>query len=221
MRGCLRGCLGTVGVVAVVTAIAWVGWRSGDRVFPRLEALVGIAGEAGSDTAAPVPTPELAEATLERVDRLRSGEGEPRLELAASEITSVMRYALPGVIPPGVEDPQVRLAEGKVHVAARIALAAFPDLPALEDVAGLLPDTVDLALRGTLLPFDAEHAVLHVERVEASRIPLPARMIPPILRGLGRTDRPGLPADALLVPLPEGLASAYVEADRLVLVADR
>jgi hypothetical protein len=52
-------------------------------------------------------------------------------------------------------------------------------------------------------------------------VPLPSRTIPGILRALGRVHREGLPPDALAVPLPGGLASAYVEEDSLVLVADR
>ena len=42
-------------------------------------------------------------------------------------------------------------------------------------------------------------------------------MIPRILTAMGRTGEPGLPPEALLVPLPSGLASAYILTDSLIL----
>ena len=38
-----------------------------------------------------------------------------------------------------------------------------------------------------------------------------------ILDALGRDTHPGLPSEALLVPLPSGLSSAYILADSLIL----
>jgi hypothetical protein len=212
-----------VGLVVVTAAVAYAGWRWGGPLFTRAEAWAGIEAEAGGDAVAGAPSAsaELADETLDRVDRLRAGQGGERLLLDETELTSVVRYAAFGVLPPGVENPRVELRGDKAWFRARVALGAFPDLPAFEEVAGLLPDTVDLELRGTLMPFDDGHAVLHVERMEASRIPLPSRMIPAILRAFGRVHRDGLPGDALALPLPDGLASAYLEDDRLVLVADR
>lgn len=221
MGGCLKGCLGAVGLMVVVTAVAYAGWRFGDPYFPRLEDAVrenvGEAVEEGPGA----PSPALAEETLDRVDAFRAGEAGSRLELDGVALSSVVRYSLPGIIPPGVHEPAVEMRGGKVFLSARVAMAAFPDLPALDDVVGLLPDTVDIVMRGALEPLDDEYAALRVDRVEASRIPLPARVIPAILRSLGRTDRPGLGEDAFAVPLPSGLASAFVEGDRLVLLGDR
>ena len=59
-----------------------------------------------------------------------------------------------------------------------------------------------------------------MERVEAARIPLPERMVPGILAALGRKDREGLPSDAMVIPLPEGIGGAYVENEQLILVAE-
>ncbi len=220
MRGCVGGFLRTVGLVVATIASAYAGWRWGDNLFPRMERWLGEQ-VAASASETPTPSPQLAEATLDRVESLREGRGSDRLRLNAVELSSVLRYSIPGVIPPGVENPDVDLRDGKVFLRARVALSAFPDIPRLDEIADLLPDTVDLVIRGTLLPFDDSHAALHVERLEASRVPLPGRMIPGILAALGRRDREGLPPDALAVPLPSGLSSAYVEENQLVLVADR
>jgi hypothetical protein len=52
-------------------------------------------------------------------------------------------------------------------------------------------------------------------------VPIPPRLVPEILKALGRTETAGLPPDALAVPLPRGLRAAYVRSDTLVLVAER
>jgi hypothetical protein len=164
----------------------------------------------------------LAEATLDRFEAFRNGEGPAeRLHLGSVELSSVVRYALPGMVPSGVHEPTVELDDGRVILSARVETSAVPELPALDEVLGFLPDTVTIVMQGALLPFQPNFAALQVERVEASRIPLPARMIPPILEALGRTPREGLPPRALAVPLPTGLSRVFVDEDRLVLVADR
>jgi hypothetical protein len=84
----------------------------------------------------------------------------------------------------------------------------------------LLPDTVPISIQGTLAPFGVRQAALHIDRIEASRIPLPTRYIPEVLAALGRVPADGLPSNALLVPLPSGLSAAYVLRDSLVLVAN-
>jgi hypothetical protein len=35
----------------------------------------------------------------------------------------------------------------------------------------------------------------------------------------GREDAPGLPADAIRIPLPDGASSAYVRSDSLVVLS--
>lgn len=203
-----------------LVAAAYAGFRWGPAVFPRVEAMLGVDAQ-GDAVAEPAPSPEIAEATLDRFERFRAGGEGQRLALGGTELTSIVRYSLPGLIPGGVADPEVRLREGKVHVSARVAVSSFPRLPRLDQVVGLLPDTLLMEMRGSLVPLDQTHLALVVDRVQAARIPIPARMVGAVLDGL-RGDRggPGLPEDALPVPLPDGLESVYVEGDSLVLVSE-
>lgn len=216
--GCARGCSRSLLIAVVLAGVAYAGFRWGDRIFPLVEAVVGRV-DSGDDV--PVPSPGLAEATLERVEALRTGTlGTDRLVLGGPELSSVIRYSLPGILPRGVHEPTVAFRGEDLVLSARVAVDAFPDMPALDEVLGLLPDTVRIEMQGAVLPFGPSLAALHVERVEASRIPLPGRMIPGILEALGRQDREGLPSDAMVIPLPEGIRSAFVEEDHLILVAE-
>ena len=216
--GCARGCSTMIVGGLLLTGVAYAGFRYGDEVFPVVERLLGREGEGYGE---PVPSPDLAEATLERVEALRSGTlGQDRLLLGSAELSSVVRYSLPGILPAGVDEPTVGFRGDDLLLTARVAVGSFPNLPALDEVMGLLPDTVLIEMRGAVLPFGPHLAALHVERVEASRIPLPGRMVPGILAALGRSDREGLPSDAMLIPLPEGIRAAYVEGNHLILVAE-
>ncbi len=218
MTGCLRGCLVSTGAAVVLLAAAWGGWRWGGEIFPRLEQWV--ASPAAEADAGPAPSREIADDALERFNGFRTaGRSDSTLYLSAVELTSIVRYSLPEFMPEGVREPTVDFEDDRVVLSALVALAAFPDVPGMREVEALLPDTVRIRMRSTLLRLDAEYAALVFDGVEASGIPLPDRVIPSILASLGRTDRPGLPGSALAVPLPSGIGSAYTADGSLVFVS--
>ena len=216
--GCLKGCLGRVWLLGLLVAAAFAGWRWGPSVVPR----VGDWFDEGEATVEVVPSPELAEAALDRFERFRNGESGDQLSLSAAEVVSVIRYSAPGMVPGGVSNPVVEFENGVVSLNARIAVAAFPGLPTLDGILDFLPDTVSIAVEGALSPLDDDGVALVVHAVRASFIPvrLPDGMTPKILTALGRRYVEGLPEDALAFSLPDGVRSAHVLRDRLVLVRD-
>lgn len=216
MGGRFRGIVAGLLMLVALAAAAYGGWRWGDRVFPPIESRLGL--EADSAAAEPV-TPEVAQRTIERIDRFRGTGESAEMALGEAEVASVLRYSAPGVVPEGITPPEVELEGGRVHLSTRVALEAFPPVPELERLVGMLPDTVPVELDGSLMPFGEDEAALVVHRVRASGIPVPRRFVPRLLGALGREDRAGLPPDALIVPLPGGLRSAYIHSDSLILVA--
>lgn len=229
MGGCLKGCLGRIVTVVALLVAVVVGWRYApddwrQRVDDLRAQVVEIAGDvtdgANGGAEESAATPALAEATLDRVERFRAGSApDDELTLGADEVSSVVRYAFPGILPQGLTDPSVSMRDGRITLSARVARDAFPEIPSLEDVVGLLPDTVPIRMAGSLGPRDRSSATLYVDDVQAARVPLPDRFIPEILRALGREDRDGLPPHAMVVPLPQGLQAVWVRRDSLVLVA--
>jgi hypothetical protein len=200
----------------LLTGCALAAAAGGWLLWPRAAAQLGMPEEPIGLAI----SPQLAEATLDRVEGLRGADGG-HLVLGDAELSSVVRYALPGILPPGVTEPAVEIEDGVVALGARVAVGAFPDLPALGDVVGILPDTVTVRVEGKLQRYGKESMAFFVSQVEAARIPLPDRLIPQVLAALGRKEVKGLPENALHIPMPGGLDSVYVARDSLVLVADR
>lgn len=214
MIGCLRSMAGKALALVALVAAAYAGWLWGPAVFPRVQEWLGMAGPL--ITEAPAPTQELADSVMGRIQAFREG-GEVRMALGSREITSVIRYAVPGLLPAGIQDPRVTLEDDRLRLNAIVLRHEFPDLPDLGRILGILPDTLNVELHASLMPFGQEESALLVHGLEASRIPIPRRLIPDILRAVGRVDRPGLPPEALAVPLPAGIGAAYIVTDSLIL----
>ncbi len=216
--GCLKGCLGKAWLFGLLIAAAFAGWRWGPAVFPSVQ---GWFAEEEA-TVEVLPSPELADAALDRFERFRRGESGDQLSLSDAEVVAVIRYSAPGMVPGGLSNPVVEFRDGVVSLSARIAVEAFPGLPTVDGILGFLPDTVTVAVEGALSPLDDDGIALVVHGVRASFIPvpLPDGMTPKILTALGRRHVDGLPEDALAFPLPNGVGSAHVLRDRLILVRD-
>ena len=202
-------------LLVLLVAAAWAGWRWGPQFFPRVNEWLGLDARGPAEEA--FFSEELADSVMSDVQVFRRGEGPEQLSLGGEELTSVLRFSIPDLIPVGVADPEVDLKDGRVRFRSRVALTAFPELPDLGPVLGILPDTLDVELEATLMPSAEGEAALLVHRVEAARIPLPGRLIPEILDAMGRESRPGLPPEAFLFPLPRGMASAYIQTDSLII----
>jgi hypothetical protein len=224
--GALKKILAAVVLVVALVAAAYAGFRWGSHVFPPLERLLGmhpapVVVPTEATRASDGPTAQLADSTLERFERFRRGRGGDRLALSGRELSAVARFAMPGLIPPGVSEPTVDLEQGRVHLKARLAVASFPQLSRVGAMMGMLPDTVPLEMEGTLVPSDQDRMALLVDKVEVAYLPVPKSMVVEILKGLRRGAPSTMPADALPVPIPEGVKSVYVQRDSLVLVAKR
>lgn len=215
MFGCLRSCIGQVIALVLLSVVAYAGWKWGPALYPRVEEWFGLAEVESAE--GPEPTPELADSVLARVQAFIQAGGPGQMVLGGRELTAVLRYAVPGLVPQGIQDPVITLRDGRVHLRAKVVIGSFPDLPDLGPILGILPDTLDVELEASLMPYGELESALLVHRVEASRIPIPQRLIPEILTAMGRTDKPGLPPEAMTVPLPAGLGAAYVLTDSLIL----
>jgi hypothetical protein len=196
--------------LALVLVLAVFLFLNRDRVQSAWRDLRGI-----EEPVQAVPSQQLADAAGDRLSDLRSGETNV-VALSETELQSLLQYKYRQLLPAFVDSPRVELKDGKITVHARVPVERLPQLNELGEAAAFLPDTTELAVTGQILPLRDGRVALAVDQVRAARIPLPKRLVAGALRKLGRKDEPGLPADALAVPLPPGADAAYVRGDSLI-----
>jgi hypothetical protein len=206
-----RGCVGRVVALFVLLVVLAGAWLFRDRLRDAWRAF------RGEDQAA-VPTPELADSAEAKLRSLADA-GTPSVALSALELQSLLLYRYRGIFPAFLDSPTVELEDDRVRLRARVPVDKLPSVDGLGDVAAFLPDTTELRLDGRLLPLDTGRVAFGIDEVSASRVPLPQRIVHGALARLGRVDEAGLPRDAVAVPLPPGVAAAYVRGDSLHLLA--
>jgi len=216
MRRALGGCMRRLLMLAILVAAAAAVWHFRGVIADGWRELRGAREGAPLRTSA-----ELAAAAESKLAALGSRGAPERITLTEAELQSLVDYRLSGALPGFLASPRVRLRDGRVRIEARVMTRRLPDLPELGDFAAFIPDTTDIAATGQLIPLRPGRVGITVAGISVAGVPLPERLIPPILRRLGRTEEEGLPPDAFAVPLPAGATAAYVHGDSMVLVGGR
>lgn len=208
--GCLR---------RIVVLAFWVG--AAVLVWNYRDALVRAWRELREPAISVQPATDTATAAVLKLGALTGEDPPPRVVLAEAEVQSLVRARVASVIPLFIGSPRVELEDGRASLAFRVATERLAGLADPGGIVPLLPDTTDLIASTQLIPLDAHRMALAVDELTAENIPLPDGLIPLVLARLGRTDEPGLPPDAVAVPLPPGAADAYIRRDSLVFLGRR
>lgn len=209
----LGGCMRRLLLLAFVAAAGAAAWHFRGAIADRWRELRGA-----TEGATPRTSAELAEAAESKLAALGSRGAPERVALTEAELQSLVDYRLSSALPAFLDSTRVRLQDGRVRVEARVMTQRVPDLAELGDFAAFIPDTADVAVTGHLIPLRPGRVGIAVAEVSVAGVPLPQRLIPRILRGLGRIEEDGLPPDAIAVPLPAGATAAYVHGDSVVFV---
>lgn len=207
--GCLKSIVGFV----LLVILAGVLFLNRDVIVTKWHEL------RGHEPVAMVASPELANRADVKLTALRGGRAQ-RIAFSELELQSLLQYKYRQLLPAFVDSPRVTLKGNRIEVKARVPVDRLPQVNELGEAAAFLPDTTEVAVRGELLPLRKGRVALAVDQVSAARIPLPQRLVAGALRKLGRKDEPGLPRDAMAVPLPGGAEAAYVRGDSLIFLAN-
>ncbi|HEX6587521.1 MAG TPA: hypothetical protein VF039_00750 [Longimicrobiales bacterium] len=206
-------------IVAVVLLLALV---VGAWLF-RSQLIGAWQGLRGGDEPE-LASPELAERAEAKLASLNEADAPARVALTSAELQSLVTYRMAPSLPSFILDPVVTVEEGDLRVTARVPtdqVAGVRGIGGSEEILSMLPDTTEVQAKAHLIPLGDGRVGLAVDEVSAASIPLPSRAIPRILESVGRDDEPDLPAEALAVNLPAGVASAYTRGDSIVFVSRR
>jgi hypothetical protein len=158
---------------------------------------------------------EAAELALAKLQRLRD-EGEPA-HLSSVEVTSLVRFHGPVWLLERVDRPSVEFVGNTLRLTGTVSTSELPSHPELDRVRGLLPDSAQLEIVGSLRELPSGRFAFEVEGVSYASIPIPESYYPAVLQGFGRRDEPGLAPTAIALQLPEGAGSARIEGGQLIL----
>jgi hypothetical protein len=208
----MRGCVGRLLILALAVATGVLVWEYRDELRAAWERTVRPPQEV---------SPELAARADAKLAALAENGGVRRVALTGPELQSLIEYRWGGLLPPDVGSPRVELGQGRVTLEATVATARFGRVSELRDVAGFLPDTTGLRAVGTFVPMEDGQVGLEVHELTAASIPIPRQLIPTILARFPGSGDPGLPANAVAIPLPPGISAVFVSGDSLVFVANR
>ncbi len=209
----LFGCARRIVSLIVIVALAVAAWHyRGDlkALWQRFR---------GPGTVGAVTSPEEAARTARaKLDALMSSHPPARTALSQDELQALVHRLITPDMPRWVDSTRVELEGNQFRVSGRVPADRIPQVKELGEVAGLLPDTPEVAVKGQLLPLPGGGVALAVDQVTAAHIPVPHRLIPAVVRGL---KRPGdtSPPDQLRLPLPRSVSSAYVRNDSLILLS--
>jgi hypothetical protein len=207
--GCLRGAF-TLVLLAIIVVVLWF---QRDRLIVIWHDVQGTRRETVA-----VASPELARTAQARLQRLANGD-TTSVALTSAELESLVRYEYADLLPSFVDSARASVDDNQLHLSARIPTDRIPLVERAGEMAQLLPDTADIRISGQLIPLSGDRIGFAVDGVHAERVPLPKTLVPGILKSLGRRNEPGLPPEAIALPLPPGVRAAYVRGDSLILLA--
>ena len=209
------GCLRRVVSLVVLAALVFLVWHFRSTILASWHRFRGEQSAVASSS--PVDAERSAQA---KYAALAGARPPARVALSEDELQALLRTRFAGVLPRWVDSARIQLVGEQVRLSGRVPVDHLPEVKSMGEVAGLLPDTTEVAVKGQVIPLGRGRVALAVDQVTAAHVPLPRRLIPQILAGLkqGRPGEAALPADALLLPLPRSIASAYVRNDSLILM---
>jgi hypothetical protein len=211
----LTGCMRRIALLVVFVAFLAGAWIFRDR-------LIGMWQSLRSEDVPQEVSPELADRAERKLATMNEPNAPERVTLSSRELQSLVAYRMAESLPSFILEPIVTVEDGDLKVRARVPtdeVAGMRSLGGTEEILSMLPDTTEVVAEGHLIPLGDGRVALSVDEVTAASIPLPSRVIPRILKSIGRHDEPNLPDDALAVRLPAGVENVFADGDSIVFIA--
>jgi hypothetical protein len=213
MFGCVRrlGCLVVilVGIALYLTRDAW---------YDRARAL--FAGDSG-EVAASAWEP-LSEAAGQRgaraVQSLRGASGPVFVNLRPGELASYVFLSLSEQLPPSADDARAAVIRDRVYLKATVSLKDLGGAGALGALGGFMADRDTMLLGGDFEVVRPGLAQFHVREIRLRDFPVPAAVLPRLVKQIRRGEVPeGVAADALPLRIPDHIGDVRIARGRITL----
>jgi hypothetical protein len=213
MFGCIRrlGCLFVilVGVALYVTRDSWY-----DRVRARYD---GTGGDVVSSDWEPL-SEEAGARGARSVQSLRGTSGPVFVNLRPGELASYVFLSLAKQLPPSAQDARAAVIGERVYVKATISLKDLGGAGALGALGGFMADRDTMQLGGDFEVLRPGVAQFRVREIRLRDFPVPAAMIPRLVKQFRRGEVPeGVAGDALPLRIPEHIGDVRIAKGRITL----
>jgi hypothetical protein len=194
MFGCLRR-VGCLVLVAIALAAGWYWWtnireRPASPVATRRSVWEPVTPEAG----------QRGRAALEALSRPGGPDFVP---VSAGDVASYVFFSTTNRLPPATRDLQAAVIDDQLAVRGVIPLRELGAGRVLGPLASLLSDQDTVYFSGRLSVVQSELGQYRVTELRLQQFRVPPGVVPRVLRGIDRNERPpGVAPDALALPLP-------------------
>jgi hypothetical protein len=215
MFGCLRrlGCL-MVLVIGVGLYLVRDMWWPRVQPMVRAEPPVVASAETGEGG-----WEALDQAKAERGERavraLAARDGPVFVNLRAGELASYAFLSLADAPPLPLDDAQAAIVGDRVFLRSVVSLRDLGG--SLGPLASVLPERDTLRLGGTFEVVRAGLAQFRVREASLGDVPIPASILPRVLRRSGAKSGAGVAEDGVGIPIPRYIGDVRVARGRITL----
>jgi hypothetical protein len=215
-------CLGRLGCLFVLAALAVIGWLTRERW---LHLIAG--GSTDTDSAAVATgregvwrplTADGAERARRALEELERPNGPTVVTVSAPDLGAYVYRELARQLPPSADSVEAMAVDDRLHVRASVRLQELGGRDVLGPLAGMLGDRERLQIGGTLRVVRPGLGELVVREIRVGQLPIPAAVIPRLLRQVARRDRPpGVSESGLPLRLPEHIGEVRVSGGNVTI----
>ncbi|HUF65016.1 MAG TPA: hypothetical protein VMM17_03485 [Gemmatimonadaceae bacterium] len=201
MFGCLRR-LGCLVLLIIALAAAWY-WYTHMR---------GQSARAtvGADRVWEPVTPAGAERGRMALESLAGAGGPNFVSVSAGDVASYIFFSVSNRLPASARDLQAAVIDDELAVRGVVPLRELGGR-VLGPLASLVGESDTVFFSGELSVKQPEIGQYRVTELRLQQLRVPAGLIPRVLRGIDRNDRPaGVSPDALALPLPPHITDITV-----------
>jgi hypothetical protein len=202
MFGCLRR-VGCLVLILVALAAAWY-WYAHMRERPGTTAV-------GADRVWEPVTPAGAERGRMALESLAGTRGPRFVSISAGDVASYVFFSASNRLPAATHDLQAAVIDEELAVRGVVPLRELGAGRVLGPLASLVGESDTLFFSGELSVMQPEVGQYRVTELRLQQFRVPAGLIPRVLRGIDKNDRPvGVSPDALALPLPPHISDIRV-----------
>ena len=211
------GCIARLGCLFVLVLVAVGAWFTRDRWLTRLEQRASHAPTAVVATERWEPLSDAAaDTTRAALKRLSVPQGQVFETVSPAALASYAYQQVAKRLPTAADSVEAMANGDKLSMRAVVSISDLGG--AIGDAVGIVHDRERVELTGTLSVLKPGTALFEVADARIHGLPIPKGMIASLIdRIQPKARQPGIPANALPLPIPRYIGDIRVASSKITL----